>query len=175
MYLIEDEIYYLEQLKYILEFLPINRNKFLDIGAGDGSLTKCVAKYFISTTVIDIDNNLRQNYVNTNIDFKNIDFLSYKTSEKYDLILCSHVYAHVLPDKRQEFGNKMLSLLNDSSICVMFNHLPLSFVDQLMWDYLPNTSFINSWLLSRRIISIHLYTNDKVLLEKIHKTFKINK
>lgn len=75
--------------------------KVLDIGCNRGDLTNLIAEHVYRITGVDHDTNAiksaKLNYGNTNIQFINGDALEHvkNVSEKYDLIILSHILEHI--------------------------------------------------------------------------------
>lgn len=75
--------------------------KVLDIGCSKGDLTNLIADYVSKITGVDHDmlaiKNAKLNYGNKNIQFISGDALEHvkNVSEKYDLIILSHILEHI--------------------------------------------------------------------------------
>lgn len=99
------------------EFFSANvgpNDRVLDIGCGNGSLAKDVAKYAKSVTGIDIDEQLiakakRKNPA-PNLEYKVGDVTRDLSNEKFDVIIMSNVLEHI--DKRVEFLKSIKPLAN---------------------------------------------------------------
>lgn len=93
----------------------INSNdRVLDIGCGNGSLAKDVAKYAKSVTGIDIDEKLiakakRKNPA-PNLEYKVGDVTHDLSNEKFDVIIMSNVLEHI--DERVQFLKSIKPLAN---------------------------------------------------------------
>ncbi len=99
------------------EFFTKNVNsndRVLDIGCGNGSLAKDVAKYAKSVTGIDIDEKLiakakRKNPA-PNLEYKVGDVTRDLSNEKFDVIIMSNVLEHI--DDRVNFLKSIKPLAN---------------------------------------------------------------
>jgi len=102
---------------------------FLDIGVGNGDLTKRFAQYFVNVTVVDKNkdslNNVPDYLAQTrNMVIEKIDssILNYDLSvfdKKYDFILLSHVLYYIPFSQRLELVGKLYNLLNQDGLMVM--------------------------------------------------------
>lgn len=101
------------------EVLPnlVHRQKFLDVGAGAGKLTKILQKEFIETTAVEVNPELKSCYDNTGIKLYNSDFMQTQFAHKFDLVLCCHVLYHLNHDAMTAFIEKLLSLVNTDGFC----------------------------------------------------------
>ena len=107
------------------------RNNFLDVGVGNGDLTKFFGQYFSKITIVDTQKgalgNVPDNFGTRNQKVTKIEgsILSEETSvfqEKYDLILLSHVLYYIPTDQRLNLLNKLYNQLNeDGSMIVIYN------------------------------------------------------
>jgi len=132
--------------------------RFLDIGAGNGVLTKRIADYCEVDPVVLEPNTRFQD------DLKNLGFIhiigstleEYHTNTKFDLILCSHVMYYT--DKRKECINKMRTMLETHGqlvVVLQSNHGE-------MWDFF------------KRYASKQFFIdNDSLLLHTARKKFEI--
>ena len=78
-------------------FGPFWKNKranFLDIGPGSGAQTEELAPLFASTDVIEPNKDQSENLAGFNARYECFE-LAELDKDKYDLILCSHVYYHI--------------------------------------------------------------------------------
>ena len=73
------------------------RHNFLDIGPGSAALTKELAPLFTSTDVIEPNKDQRKNFTGFNARYACFENAEMER-DKYDLILCSHVYYHIPAD-----------------------------------------------------------------------------
>ncbi|WP_192485256.1 MULTISPECIES: class I SAM-dependent methyltransferase [Cysteiniphilum] len=79
------------------EILPtINCNRFLDIGAGEGKITKKISPHFNNTLAIEPNPTYASLLKSIdNLTVINQTFQEVKLTEQYNFILCSHVLYHV--------------------------------------------------------------------------------
>ncbi|MHA1292031.1 MAG: class I SAM-dependent methyltransferase [Promethearchaeota archaeon] len=101
-------------------FKLIKREKFLDIGAGNGILTNYISKYFKETYCVE------PNDVNVKmlkeLNFKkifNCGIEEFNTNEKFDLVLCSHVLYYIKREFWLDIITKMKGFLDDNGILVI--------------------------------------------------------
>lgn len=109
----------------ILDSLKLENKWVLDIGCGVGTIDFYLASKNINILGIDISkkgiltaiknkNNLNLN--NKNVNFKNIDFSKFRTTFKYDVIVCSEVLEHIDRDKMSV--KKINNLLKKGGVVV---------------------------------------------------------
>ena len=97
-----------------------NKKKFLDIGAGNGALTKRVCgNHFDKVTVIEPNVEYNDFYTKNNFIFYNNYFLNTNIKDKFDYILCSHVFWLVSKKEQKKFIRKAYGMLNKGG-CVSF-------------------------------------------------------
>ena len=106
----EVECLVIDQIKQKIANQMIKPKKFLDIGCGPGRITKALSSSFQSTTVIEPNSCQLVNFREyPHINIHNTTFEDYYTklsnvsgsieaAEKFDFILCSHVFYHI-PDE----------------------------------------------------------------------------
>lgn len=102
---------------YVLEFLPDIKN-ILDIGAGTGDVVKYFAGMMPHSQVVGVEYN--QDYVdqfvktnNSQLMFGGIDEVI-SSNEKYDLIVLSHLFEHIVD--LNEFLDKIKKISNPHTI-----------------------------------------------------------
>jgi SAM-dependent methyltransferase len=101
-------------------------SQMLDIGVGNGDLTKFIGRYYKNITVIDnsmiaLDN--LPNYYPTNESKIDKIYGSVLTSEipnkNYDLILLSHVLYYIEAEERELLITKLSALLSDDGVMML--------------------------------------------------------
>ena len=75
-------------------FRKDKRANFLDIGPGSAALTKELAPLFTSTDVIEPNKDYTDNLAGLNARYECFE-LAELEKDKYDFILCSHVYYNI--------------------------------------------------------------------------------
>nr|VFK19675.1 MAG: Methyltransferase domain-containing protein [Candidatus Kentron sp. LPFa] len=119
----EQGIPFIEQT--ILPALP-QQNRFLDIGAGRGSITKALSPNFNQTTIVEpntlffkgVSNWATETGVKMdgfNADWFNVDF----PSSDIDLTMISHVLYYIPVEKRFQFVRKAYDTLNPGGYLVI--------------------------------------------------------
>jgi 2-polyprenyl-3-methyl-5-hydroxy-6-metoxy-1,4-benzoquinol methylase len=119
-----------KNLKEIIsnKFSEPKKYKILDIGTGNGeliSLTMGKENENVSLTLLEPSNDLSMeihkqmalNSPNSKYKIVNSTFDDFTTSQKYDLILASHLY-HVQLTQLNEFLNRCLEMLTDNGVLI---------------------------------------------------------
>ena len=92
---------------------------FLDIGAANGALTKRISNSFQSVTVIEPNYEHNDVYKKHNYTYFNEYFMDLKIQDKFDFILCSHVFWLINKKTQKEFIRKAYNMLNEGG-CASF-------------------------------------------------------
>ena len=101
-------INYLSTIEFILEKISVLRSKsIIDIGCGDGRLTRELVKRFPNTKVLGIDYSSKAiklaRALNPNIDYKKINIISGSIANKYDTAILMEVFEHIPISQQQKF------------------------------------------------------------------------
>ena len=90
----------------------------VDIGCGDGRITKELSETFNNKKILGIDYSSKAinlaKALNPNISFLNIDIISEKLKEKFDAITLIEVFEHIPLDLCEGFTKVLPDLLNDN-------------------------------------------------------------
>jgi chemotaxis protein methyltransferase CheR len=104
-YILDYEISSLDVSSYVIDVATKGVYSIESLKYLDGNL---ISKYFsYSDNTYTIKNSIR-----SKCKFVNVDFHVYKSTEKYDIILCRNVLLYYNPTTTQIFLEKMISLLN---------------------------------------------------------------
>lgn len=80
----------------------------LDVGCGDGKLSSSLAKEGHKVSAIDV----RDSFIEANVNFESIGFLEYSTEKKFDLIIMAYFLWEIPLDKWDDVFLKCKQLLN---------------------------------------------------------------
>jgi len=112
--------------------LDEKKTTLLDIGCGEGSISLQFLHKAQQLTLIDLSEPMlalaKQNApsnMRDRIDYLNVDFLDYQSEQKFDVILCFGVLAHVTSIER--VISRIATFLNPGGICL------LQFSDNAQW------------------------------------------
>lgn len=90
----------------------------VDIGCGDGRITKELSETFNNKKILGIDYSSKAinlaRVLNPNISFLNIDIISEKIKEKFDAITLIEVFEHIPLDLCEDFTQALPDFLNDN-------------------------------------------------------------
>lgn len=108
----------LDKLKTIISSIS-RRNKYLDIGAGNGHITKQIAEYYDCTEIIEPDKKFHKNYdsIKNKIVYE-CDLQNFNTCKKYDLIICSHAMYYIPEEEWTSMIKKIYNMLEPTGICI---------------------------------------------------------
>ncbi len=127
------------EMRAYFRFEDFDRKRILDFGCGSGASTALLARMFPRSEVVgvELDKNLlrvarsRADYYN----FNNVSFLQSPSGEnlpdnlgRFDLVVLSAVYEHLLPQERRLLLPTLWGLINDDGIL---------FIDQTPQRYFP--------------------------------------
>ena len=96
----------------------IKFNSVLELGAGFGRITDIINEKFNPNTYVAVDVSPEQLSHISNATIVLSDIESFKTKEKFDLVIAVEVLMHQLPDKVQAIIDKMKSLSNKHVISI---------------------------------------------------------
>jgi ubiquinone/menaquinone biosynthesis C-methylase UbiE len=151
-----------------------NKDVFVDIGCGDGSITHELSKIYKFKKVICVDvENWFDTYTNKNININMVitDGHTINIKNNYvDVILCNHVLHHVI--NLDEMLNEIVRIIKKNGILIIKEHncyyKELSYkidiyhsIYELVLKKESNTKFINEYY--------SLYLSDKELYSKLKK------
>ena len=149
-----------------------NKDVFVDIGCGDGSITHELSELYKFKKVICVDvENWFDTYIkkNKNINMVITDGHTINIKSNYvDVILCNHVLHHVI--NLDEILNEIVRIIKKNGILIIKEHNcyneELSYIIdiyhsiyELVLKKVPNTKFINEYY--------SLYLSDKELYNKL--------
>lgn len=126
------------------------KGSFLDIGASSGDLTFLIAPHFVSSTVVEPNNAVKSKYENSKIKFINETFQDAVLEEKFDLILCSHVFWLVKKEEQINFVRKMYQHLRPGGKFVNIMMAPIFQAHELHQKF-----FLNYDMTTHDILNIH--------------------
>ena len=87
----------------------------LDVGCGNGDLSCYLAEKEFKVLGIDISKriiSIAKNKKNKKLTFRHVDLFTYKSKNKYDLIVDSGMFHNLKPFQRGAYMKKIISLLN---------------------------------------------------------------
>jgi ubiquinone/menaquinone biosynthesis C-methylase UbiE len=114
----EKEVLSKEILNY---FQPTKDMTFLDIGAGEGSITTNIASLVKETTAIESNHGLANQLRQNSIKVIEADYQSIDLDKKFDLVLASHVIYYFESVNWLSMVGKMYRGLNEGGkLCVVF-------------------------------------------------------
>ena len=103
-----------QRLEYVFEYLVRNtqiQDKILDFGGGSGILCKSLSAFYKQVSIIDLDVddaiNIIKHYDLNNVKIINEDITTYKSKNKYSIIVATDVLEHFfdLQDPATFFSN----------------------------------------------------------------------
>lgn len=123
----------------IIDNLPINARTLLDIGAGNGMLTKLIEPKFDRVTCIEPGKGLypalTRSLIGHKFTFYNGVFESTPLVEKYDVVLAAHSFRYVKEQKQQLKRIRDHLMSGDDSVFMLVDISPIS----KFWEfYLPH-------------------------------------
>lgn len=108
--------------KFIMNNIKLNKKmNFLEIGAGDGSLTSIISKKVKSTFVVEPNRNFyKLLLVQKRIKVANKIWEKVHLNESFDFILAAYVITYFPRTKREQLIKKMYNMLNpDGNILIL--------------------------------------------------------
>lgn len=121
----------------------INHDNLLDIGAGPGFITKKLANYFESTTIIEINPEYEKYYKSHGFNYFISNFQTMNIKTKYDLVICSHVLYHVEIANRKMFLLNLINLIKEGGLAIIAMVAPRGQFHQLCKTI--NSEYTNSY------------------------------
>jgi 2-polyprenyl-3-methyl-5-hydroxy-6-metoxy-1,4-benzoquinol methylase len=117
-------INYVATIEFIID--KIKQEQFtslVDIGCGDGRLTKELREEFKNQEVDGIDYSEKAICLAKAMDFYGnyhcVDILSKQWNKKYDIALLIEVFEHIHPEKSEDFLNAVAHLLNPEGVLIL--------------------------------------------------------
>ncbi len=138
--------YLISTINEFLDQIITNKIGLLDIGCGNGYLTKVISPKFNNTLAVDLSSegiNQVKKHQNEKLQFRNIDLDKLiEEEQKFDFITCFEVIEHqYLPDT---FLNKINKLLNNNGYLLLstpyhgyFKNLAISLLNKHDWHFNP--------------------------------------
>ena len=114
----------------------------IDIGAGIGVMTQKLKPFFKEITVLDINPEVKSHLLAEGFTVEIGDLLEFKTTKKFDLVICSHVLYLMDEDKIKRSIHKLSSLINEGGYCFIALTAPRGYSHPFLIKYNPN--YINS-------------------------------
>jgi len=94
----------------------------LDIGAGDGTITQKIIKYFDEVYAVEKRNDCRLFLKALGIKMLCKDWTKFVETQKFDVILASHVFYYFPIPEWKTHISKMLKLLNDDGMLILITN-----------------------------------------------------
>ena len=105
----------LQSLNIILKYVKTDAKTALDIGCNRGYYSSKLGDLGLKVDAVDLI--LTPSRIsNSNIMYFEDDFLKWNPPRKYDLIMASEVYEHILPSERGLFLEKIVTTLNSGGV-----------------------------------------------------------
>lgn len=102
----------------ILPRLP-SRPSLLDVGAGPGTVARRLAPHFGSLTLLEPNREQLAGFDLPGAKLIHDTLEGFRTEEKYDLVLCSHVLYHVPIPEWGGFVERLLTFVKPGGFCVV--------------------------------------------------------
>lgn len=127
------EIYSSVKKVKILEVLTqLQIDSVLEIGAGDGELTKLVLKYCKPKRYVAVDlSKDRLDQLDCDVEKVHGDFIEMDCEQKFDLVIAAHCLLHIKPEHIKKITQKML----DCATKYVVNIDPIDFTIPTKWAY----------------------------------------
>jgi cyclopropane fatty-acyl-phospholipid synthase-like methyltransferase len=113
----------------LVSALSTHHNKLvvLDIGCGDGKLTKRIKKTFPDLEITAIDNSPEQMILATaeksSIYFQLIDIINYSSPSKFDIVYSFYAFPHIPKSKVIEALKSVRRLLKEDGLFYLFTNI----------------------------------------------------
>ena len=176
-YLIANPIIYLRK-KIVSDLLGnVNNKQLIDIGCGNGEITKdflrCNKVTFLdfSTNMLDlVKENINTDYL-ANSTFVNTDITRFNPDKKFDIVICIGVIAHV--DNISDFLNKLKEITADEGIILLqysaseklvskFNQLRNGLFSKRKYNYNYKVNLTSTLFLKKLLVQTGLNIIKKV-------------
>lgn len=128
---------YVSAIEFILSEIEKdseNISSIVDVGCGDGRLTKELSEYFTTKDIVGIDYSTRAinlaNALNPNVKYQNKDIVNDIIEKKFDAITLIEVFEHIPLELCNEFAKATARLLNKGGLIyltVPHQNKPLSY------------------------------------------------
>lgn len=114
-------IKYISAIEFVIDKInQESHGSIIDIGCGDGRLTKELSEKLPNIKITGIDYSLRAiniaRALNPTLDFKNIDIIKQEISEKYDVATLIEVFEHIPVDQHEKFVKSVASLIQPDGL-----------------------------------------------------------
>lgn len=135
-----------------------NKSRILDVGCGDGKLTRRIKDKFPASEIIGIDNSSGQIELTKSIEgvrFELSDILEYK-SEKFDLIYAFYSFPHIPKNKLVHALRVVKSLLKEDCTFYLFTNICLFDTSLATKEEQEacDVVFLNNWPSQINLVSI---------------------
>jgi cyclopropane fatty-acyl-phospholipid synthase-like methyltransferase len=137
----------------LISLLKTNQNlkRILDVGCGDGKLTKRIKDHFPKSEIVAIDNSSNQIAIATSesssINFELIDIVDYSSESKFDGIYSFYAFPHIPKSKLMTVLKSVKGSLGEGGTFYLFTNICLfdtskaTIEDQEACDII----FLNNW------------------------------
>ena len=97
-----------KKIKLLETLCDLKFDSVLEIGAGDGELTRIIMQYFKPKRYLAIDLvKERLDKIDVDVEKKEADILHFETDEKFDLVIAAHTLLHIEQDNIRKIMQKM--------------------------------------------------------------------
>ena len=115
-------LFSLSRYKFVAKMLE-GKSEVLEVGCGDGFLSKIVKQHIVSLSLTDYDpENIVEANINSASYCKDIflhDFTKNRLEKKYDAIYALDVFEHILPQEADKFIDNLSKSLNKNGVLII--------------------------------------------------------
>ncbi len=127
-------LYYISALEFVLKkVVECHPSIVADIGTGDGRLVRELSSVIPDVRIVGVDYSERAinlaRALNPGLEFINLDIISEKLDEKFDVITLVEVFEHIPLEQANQFAASLPDLLNKNGrllVTVPHKNIPVS-------------------------------------------------
>ncbi len=149
------------------------RSRYLDVGCGDGSITKSFGKYLHADVVVgaDVENEFeigwKERLQSNGIEFYEIKNNELAINQTFDIISCFMVLHHIPIDTVGEYIQKIYDMLDKNGVFIIKEHDCFNAVDNIMAD-LEHSLFLAQKHFASGKNTLDLATRNKIKNQVIY-------